>query len=178
VAAVTGERGTTLVELLVVTALLGTVAVLGAQLVIQSARLVDTVARSSRNPDLVLATEWLRRDLYEASWVVGGELGWTSDPLLVSRQGGGWVAVAVVGGELVRTAAPPGGLVPDSRVLLRGVTAWRWRLDDGVLVRVELEGLANPEAHRNLTGAASHRLERRTETLALALRGRPGGRAW
>ena len=68
--------------------------------------------------------------------------------------------------------------MPDTRVLLRGVIRWRWRVEDGSLVRLELTVLANPEAHRRLAETPFADVERRTERLALALRGRPGGRAW
>jgi hypothetical protein len=163
---------------MVAVAILGTVAVLSAQLVIRSTRLMDTVARSSRNPDLTIAAEWMRRDLYEATSVVGGAPGWSDRPLLVSGQNGGWIGLAAVDGRLVRTAAPPGGGPADTRVLLRGVIGWRWRMARPGTVEVELQALANPEAHRNLTGAASHRVERRVERLTMALRGEPGGRAW
>jgi prepilin-type N-terminal cleavage/methylation domain-containing protein len=172
------ERGLTLIELLVAVALLGSIAVVSAQLVIQSTKLMDTAARASRNPDLVIATEWVRRDLYEAVGMVGGSTGWTSDPMVAVVQHGGWVAFAVVDGELVRTNAPPGALPTDNRVVLRGVTGWRWRVDDGIAVRVELEAFANPDTHHNLTGAARFRVERRKETLVLSLRGKPGGAAW
>ena len=173
-----GQRGVTLVELMVAIALLGGVAVLTAQLVIQSTRLIDTAARASRNPDLVIATEWVRRDLYEAVGVVGGTLGWTDTPLVAVAQHGGWVAYAMVDGSLVRTNALPGGLPTDTRVLLRGVIGWRWRVDDGTAVRLELKAFANPDAHTNLTGAASYRVDRRTEKLTLSLRGKPGGASW
>lgn len=171
------QCGATLVELLVALALLGSVAVLSAQLVIQSTKLMDTVARASRNPDLVLAAEWIRRDLYGAVTVVGQDLGWTDGPLVVVTQGGGWIALAPFDGQLVRSNAPPGSL-PDNRIILRGVVGWRWRVNDGAAVEIELEAYANPDAHENLTGAASHLLDRQTVRLTLALRGRPGGRAW
>lgn len=176
-AAVKNQRGATLVELLVALALLGTVAVLSAQLVIQSTKLMDTVARASRNPDLVIAGEWIRRDLYEAVTVVGENLGWTGGPLVIVSQSGGWVVIAAFDGQLVRTNAPPGSS-PDNRIVLRGVVGWRWRVIDGGAVEIELQAYANPDAHENLTGAASHRVERQTERLTLALRGKPGGRAW
>jgi len=172
------QRGVTLIELMVAIALLGSVAVLTAQLVIQSTRLIDTAARASRNPDLVIATEWVRRDLYEAVGVVGGTTGWTDTALVAVAQHGGWVAYAMVDGTLVRTNAPPGGLATDTRVLLRGVIGWRWRVDDGTAVRLELKAFANPDAHENLTGSASYRIDRRTEKLTLSLRGRPGGARW
>lgn len=172
------QRGVSLVELLVALALLGTVAVLSAQLVIQSTKLMDTSARASRNPDLVIATEWIRRDLYEAVSVVGGTMGWSGDPMVAMNQNGGWVAHAVVEGRLVRTNAPPGGVPTDSRVIMNGVVGWRWRVDDGRAIRVDLKTLVNPHAHENLTGTAANRLERRTERLIMALRGRPGGAAW
>jgi prepilin-type N-terminal cleavage/methylation domain-containing protein len=176
-AAVKNQHGATLVELLVALALLGTVAVLSAQLVIQSTKLMDTVARAARNPDLVLAGEWIRRDLYGAVAVVGEDLGWTHSPLIVVSQSGGWVVIAAFEGQLVRTNSPP-GLPPDIRILLRGVVGWRWRvIGDGAVV-IELQAFANPDAHENLTGAAGHRLTRQIERLTLALRGKPAGRAW
>ena len=177
-ATVRRQSGVTLVELLVALALLSTIAVLSAQLVISSAKLMDTTARASRNPDLVIATEWIRRDLYEARSVVGDNLGWSDGPLVAVTQNGGWLVLAPFEGTLVRTNAPPGGVPPDNRVILRGVVGWRWRANDGTSVQIELQAFANPYAHQNLTGAASYRLERRTERLAFALRGKPGGGAW
>ncbi len=172
------DRGATLIELLVALALLSSIAVLSAQLVIQSTKLIDTTARASRNPNLVLATEWIRRDVYEAVSVVGENLGWTEGPLVLVLQNGGWVALSPFEGQLLRTNKPPGGLLPDNRVLLRGVVGWRWRVTEGGAVQIVLEGYANPHAHQNLTGAKSFQLERRTERLTLALRGRPGRAAW
>ncbi len=173
-----GQRGTTLVELLAALALLGTIAVLTAQLVIQSTRLMHTTAEATRNPDLVLAGEWLRRDLYEATAVVGGTMGWTDGPLVLIGQHGGWVAFAVVDGTLVRTGAPPGAVPTDGRVVLRGVEGWRWRLDGGGLVRIELGADLNPSAHRDPTGSGTVGPERRTDRLGFALRGTSGGRSW
>jgi len=172
------QRGATLVELLVALALLSTVAVVTAQLVIQSTRLMDTAARASRNPDLVLAMEWLRRDLYEARAVPGPGEVWRGEPLVVTAQHGGWIAYAVVEGRLLRTDGTPGSTPTETRALLSGVTGWRWRYDDGAAVRIELKTYANPHAHQNLAGNRSHRLERVTENLTFALRGRPGGAAW
>jgi prepilin-type N-terminal cleavage/methylation domain-containing protein len=177
VAAVKRQHGATLIELLVALALLGTVAVLSAQLVIQATKLMNTVARASRNPDLMIAAEWIRRDLYGAVAVIGTNLGWTDGPLVAMTQSGGWIALAPIDGELVRTDAPPASL-PDNRVILRGVVGWRWRVIDGATAVIELEAFANPDAHENLTGAADYRLDRQTVRLTLALRGRPGGRAW
>lgn len=172
------ERGATLIELLVSLALLSSIAVLSAQLVIQSTKLIDTTARASRNPDLVIASEWIRRDVYEAVSVVGEDLGWTDGPLVFVLQNGGWVALSPFEGRLLRTSKPPGSLLPDNRVLLRGVVGWRWRVTEGGAVQIALEAYANPHAHQNLTGARSFQLERRTERLTLALRGRPGRGAW
>jgi len=164
--------------LLVALALLSSVAVLSAQLVIQSTKLIDTSARASRNPDLIIATEWIRRDVYEAVSVVGENLGWTEGPLVLVLQNGGWVALSPFEGRLLRTNKPPGGLLPDNRVLLRGVVGWRWRVTDGRAIQIAIEAYANPHAHQNLTGAKSFQLERRSERLTLALRGRPGRAAW
>jgi len=172
------DRGATLVELLVALALLSSIAVLSAQLVIQSTKLIDTTARASRNPNLVIATEWIRRDVYEAVSVVGEDLGWTEGPLVFVLQNGGWVALSPFEGDLLRTDKPPGGLLPANRVLLRGVVGWRWRVTGEGAIQIVLEAHANPHAYQNLTGVKSFQLERRTERLTLALRGRPGRAAW
>jgi len=177
VAAVKRQHGATLIELMVALALLGTVAVLTAQLVIQSTKLMNTVARASRNPDLMIAAEWIRRDLYGAVAVVGMDLGWSDGPLVAMTQSGGWIALAPFDNQLVRTDAPPASL-PGNRIILRGVVEWRWRVIDGATIEIVLQAFANPDAHENLTGAADHRLDRQTVRLTLALRGRPGGRAW
>ena len=126
-AAVNTQRGVTLIELLVAVALLGSIAVLSAQLVIQSTKLMDTTARASRNPDLVLATEWIRRDLYEARMVMGVDLGWSDGPLVMATQNGGWLALAAFEGKLERINVQPGSLIPEDRVILQGVVNWRWR---------------------------------------------------
>jgi type II secretory pathway pseudopilin PulG len=172
------EGGTSLIELLVALALLGVVAVLSAQLVIQSTKLIDTVAAASRNPDQVLATEWIRRDLYEAVSVSGDLVGWSDGPLMIGLQNGRRVSLAVVEGGLVRTQVPPGTDSVDTRIILRGLVGWRWRVDDNGVVEIELATLVNPEAHQGLAAGRERRAERRTDRLVLALRGRPGGRAW
>ena len=173
-----GSGGFSLVELLVAVALLGVIAVLSAQLVIQSTRLMDTSARASRNPDLVLTGEWIRRDLYEAVGVIGGVDGWTREPLIAVAQDGGRVSFGAVEGVVIRSLAMPGTSMPDQRAILHGVTSWRWRVDDNRLVRVEIGALANPHAHRGLTGSARLAAERRIERVAFALRGQPGGASW
>jgi prepilin-type N-terminal cleavage/methylation domain-containing protein len=172
------QRGMTLLELLVAIALLSVVAVLSAQLVIQSTKLIDSTARATRNPDLLIAGQWLRRDLYEAVSVIGVGEGWNDQPLVLVAQSGSWTAFAAVDGELVRTGAQPGTSPSDTRVLLRGLLGWRWRVDDNAAITVEFTSFANPEAYHNLTGRESFQLQRRTERMTFALRGVPGGRAW
>lgn len=172
------ERGATLVELMVSLALLSSIAVLSAQMVIQSTKLMGTTARATRNPDLIIATEWIRRDFYEAASVMGSTLGWNDGPLVVMAQNGGWTAMAVVEGNLVRSHAPPGTSTPDNRIILNGLASWRWRVNGTTSVEIELNALVNPQAYQNLTGAATYRVDRHTERLTLALRAKPGGATW
>ena len=105
-------------------------------------------------------------------------LGWSEGPMIIHAQSGGMVAIAAIEGQLVRTHAPPGGVATDTRVILRGVVGWRWNVSDEGVVDIELATLNNPEAHENLGAENVYHVERRTEKLVLALRGRPGGRAW
>jgi len=170
--------GATLVELLVAISVLGVIAVLSAQLVIQATKLMNTAARASLNPELVLAGEWLRRDVYRTVAVPGIDLTWFETPLVLTIQGGGTVSFGPSHGELVRTELPPGGGALDRRAIVGGVVGWRWRVDDGRVLEIEISSYANPHAHRNLAGRMTVHEERQTERLVLALRGRPGGRAW
>ena len=170
------HRGTTLVELLIVLALLSLVVLVAADLVTHSLRLVGAVGRSVRNPLTVQVNERLRRDVQEAARLLTADAMWNDGPLELRSRSGGLVKLSVVGGDLVRRTVGPGGA--DERVLLRGVTSWWWRTPASGVVDINYGLLvaAPPERHAALEVGSER--ERRIENLRFAVRGAGGGLWW
>ena len=77
----TPERGTTLVELLVVLALVGIMVVAAALLITHSIGLLGAAGRAVRNPDMVHVNERIRRDIQEAEGLAAVEMIWSDHPL-------------------------------------------------------------------------------------------------
>jgi prepilin-type N-terminal cleavage/methylation domain-containing protein len=67
---VTPQRGTSLVELLVVLALLSVMVLVAAQLVVHSMQLLGATGRAVGNPLVVHVTSRLRHDVQEAAMVM------------------------------------------------------------------------------------------------------------
>ncbi len=107
-AALSNSRGTTLVELLVVLALLSIMVVVTADLVVHSITLLGATGRSVRNPILVHVTNRLRNDVQEAAAVAIPDTLWSEDPLVLSTRAGGLVRIGVEDGNLVRRNVAPG----------------------------------------------------------------------
>ncbi|MCJ7753319.1 MAG: prepilin-type N-terminal cleavage/methylation domain-containing protein, partial [Thermoanaerobaculales bacterium] len=98
----TSRHGTTLVELLVVLALVGIMVVAGAQLITHSIRLLGATGRAIRNPVMVHVNERIRRDVQEAAGLTAVELIWSEAPLEIRTLTGSIVRYWVVDGNLVR----------------------------------------------------------------------------
>jgi len=171
------QGGTTLVELLVVLALLSLMVLVAADLIVHSIKLLGAVGRAARNPLVVQVNERLRRDVQGAAWLLGGEEIWSEQPLVLRGQEGGRLRLALVNDELVRTSEAAGGGAAAEQVLLRGVTAWWWRSPSPGVVDISYTHLAAPPPESNASREPGFELERRTETLRLAIRG-GGGWRW
>jgi prepilin-type N-terminal cleavage/methylation domain-containing protein len=178
VAALKYSRGTSLVELLVVLALLGIMVLVAADLVIHSVQLLGAVGRSVRNPILVHVVNRLRNDVQEAAGVMNPDTTWSEDQLVLTTRAGGLVRIAVEDGNLVRwTVAPVSGVV-EERLLLRGVTSWWWRSPVPGVVDLNIGYLVNPAPERRVSRDPGYGLERRKENLRFAIRGSGGGTRW
>ncbi len=172
------ERGTTLVELLVVLALLAAMVLLASELVVQSMRLLGTVGRSMRNPLVVHVTGRIRNDVQGALAVVKPVEEWEDGPLVLRTRDNRLLELDAAGGILVRRTTTLDELVIEERVLLRGVTAWWWRCPEKAVVDLRIAYLVNPGSERALTPAVGYGGERQTERLRFALRGAGGGARW
>jgi len=175
---VKAARGTSLVELLVVLALLSLMMLAAAQLVIHSIQLLGATGRSVRNPILVHVTNRLRNDVQEAAGVTAVEDIWTEDPLELTTRAGGFVRIGVEKGNLVRRAVAPGSGDIEERVLLRGVVSWWWRSPAPGVVDLNIGYLVNPETEHHSAREVGWTRERRKENLRFAIRGSGGGSNW
>jgi len=172
------SHGTSLVELLVVLALLSIMVLVAADLVVHSVRLLGATGRSVRNPILVHVTSRLRNDVQEAAAITNPDTMWSEDPLVLATRAGGLVHIAVEDGNLVRRNMAPGSGAVKERVLLRGVTSWWWRSPVPGVVDLNIGYLINPSPERSVSRDPGYGLERRKENLRFAIRGSGGGTHW
>ena len=172
------HRGTSLVELLVVLALLSVMVLVGAQLVVHSMELLGATGRAVSNPLVVHVTSRLRHDVQEAAALQRHETVWSEEPLVLIKHDGTFVSIAREDGNLVRTQMAGLGAPPERRVILRGVTAWWWRNPVAGVVDLNITYLVNPAPERQASREVGYGLERRQENLRFAIRGGGGGTRW
>jgi hypothetical protein len=173
-----GVCGTSLVELLVVLALLSMMVLVAADLVVHSMELLGATGRTVRNPLVVHVTSRLRHDVQEAAALQREEWVWSEDPLVLVNQDGTLVSIGLEDGNLVREKADGSGGPPDRRVILRGVTSWWWRTPVADVVDLNITYLVNPAPERQVSRDVGYGLERRQENLRFAIRGGGGGTRW
>jgi prepilin-type N-terminal cleavage/methylation domain-containing protein len=178
VAAVTSRRGTTLVELLVVLALISIMVVAAAQLITHAIGLVGAAGRAVRNPVMVHVNERIRRDVQEAAGLTTIETTWTEDPLEIRTHEATVIRYSVVDGGLVRTVIAAGGGLVEERVLLRGVTSWWWRSTAPSVVDINIGHLVHPPPESISSRVVGYGQERRIENLRFANRGGWGRAQW
>jgi hypothetical protein len=172
------EEGTSLVELLVVLALLTSMVLVASELVAQSMRLLGTVGRSVRNPLVVHVTGRLRNDVQAAFAVVEPDEPWSDSPLVLRTRDNRLLEFDVVDRILVRRTTTLDELLIEERALLRGVTSWWWRSPHPGVVDLRFAYLVNPGSEHAFNPASRYAGERRTETLRFAIRGAGGGARW
>jgi prepilin-type N-terminal cleavage/methylation domain-containing protein len=178
VAAVNSRQGTTLVELLVVLALVSIMVVAGAQLITHSVRLLGAAGRAVRNPVMVYVNERIRRDLQEAAGLTAVETVWSENPLEIRTRTGSIVRYSLFDGNLVREVVSPAGGSVDGRVLLRGATSWWWRSPAPSVVDINIGRLVHPPPESISSRVIGSKQERRIENLRFAIRGGWGGAQW
>ena len=172
------HQGTTLVELLVVVALVGIMVIASAQLITHSIGLLGATGRAVRNPVMVHVNERVRRDLQEAAGLEAVEMIWSEDPLVIRTRAGGIVRYSVVEGSLVREVVSAAGETDDERVVLRGVTSWWWRSTAPSVVDINIGHLIHLPPEYQASRVVGYERERRTENLRFATRGGWGGAQW
>lgn len=134
------QAGFTLLEAVVSLFLVAIVMALAAGLIGDARRMVNASGRDATDPMPRYAIVTLHHDLAAARTVSTPLLPgfWVSDPLEIYSAEPGLARIHRSGDELIRTRLDPSGAVIHRRILLRGVTGWRWRKIGSNLVDVEL----------------------------------------
>jgi len=171
-------RGFTLLEALVVLALVSIVMLAAAGLIVQSLRLLEATGRSLRDVSFTTASVHLRREVHSAAGLRDANPLWSSTPLELRSHGGGWVRIEPNAGRLERVEVSASGLEVGRRVLLQRLRRFRWRAAAGSLVELEVTLSVHRDPwHAALSptpGVDASEAER-VERLLLAVRGR---RSW
>lgn len=174
-----GQRGTSLVELMVVLALLAAMVLVASELVAQSLRLQGAVGRSIRNPLLAHVTGRLRVDIQGSLGVLDEDTIWRDDPLVLRTRDHRLLHYLEADGALVRRTTDLDERLIEERTLMRGLTAWWWRSPVEGVVDLRFGYLVNPFSEHAVARAVGSARERRTESLRFAVRGSwEGGPGW
>ena len=172
------SSGTTLVELLVVLALVSIMVVVAAELLGHSIGLLGATGRAVRNPLIVHVNDRIRRDIQEAAGIQAIETIWSEDPLEIRSRSNAIIRYEVVDGHLVRSSISPATGARDERVLLRGVTSWWWRSTAPAVVDINIGHLIHLPPEYQASRTVGYERERRIENLRFAMRGGWGGARW
>jgi len=172
------SRGTTLVELLVVLALLSIMVIIAAELVTHSIRLLGATGRAVRNPMMVHVVGRLRNDVQTAVGLPIEEPIWSDGPLELRTHNSQLIRIALVDGNLMRKSVSLAGGGSEERALLRGVTSWWWRSPSPGVVDINIGYLVNPAPERRASREVGAERERRQENLRFAIRSAGGGQRW
>jgi prepilin-type N-terminal cleavage/methylation domain-containing protein len=173
-AAARGERGFSLLELLVVMVLLSFTLAVGIGLLAESQRLFAGASRGAAETDETWALRRLKSDLRSLAPVGGGGL-WSPGPLVLVAGPEEAVAWAVEGDRLVRARVASGAEAVSTPLLARLVD-WRWRRLGAGFVEVEITRRVTPRplAFRLLGPRWKERDERlETYRVAIAQRSSP-----
>ena len=171
----THNRGFTVLEMLVALVLTSVVVLAAAQLVAESAQVIDGAGRTMRSPSFTLAMATLRRDVQGAAGAGPSSAhGWSEGALELISWDGHRVRIFVEGDAIVRQTVDESGRSTGRRVLVRGVSAWWWRSPDPWTIDLRMTATVIPDPIPARQPVAL----RRTETRRFAMRGSPGGRSW
>lgn len=180
------QSGFTLLEMVVVLAVVGVSLLLAAALLQEARALIQAAGAELTSPINGLATDRLRADLQEAAAVLSPPPpsldGWTGEPLLLEAGGEGGLAIAYQreGRELVRRLLRDDGSEAVREVWLRDLARWRWRASAPNLVEIDLAYHRVPPASRQRLdgGPGKPAPELAVARLLATLRGGGRGRGW
>jgi prepilin-type N-terminal cleavage/methylation domain-containing protein len=171
------QRGFTLIELVVSTAILMLVMLIALQMLAEAGRLFSSAQVELTEPSVRLATQWLRRDIQGASAL--GRLAFlaTSGPLELRGHQEGTIRYERVGANLDRVTVAVDGREIGRRTVLRGVSGWQWRALNSGLVEVEIVYQRRAHTQSRRPGGSPSSFEVLSERRWFALRGRQR-RSW
>lgn len=172
-------RGFSLIEMLVVTALVLTALLLAAGLFQEAGRILKGAEGELAKPLTGLTVDRLRQDLQASSGLLLPTSGWSSGPLFL-RRGDDTVIYAQDGGELVRGVLDEDGEIRGREAWIRTLLSWRWQVTGWNLVEVEIVYGTPADLSRWRLDEAPTRPAPgvKRESLLLTLRGRGKASGW
>ncbi len=132
-----GCGGFTLLEAVVSTLIVSVALLLASGLLRTAAEAHALAASRATDPLPDLAVRQIAADLRTAGGALGGEVLWSRDPLVLTGHPAGRVELYLEGRELRRRVGS--GESATERVLLMGVSTWRWRLPHQGLAAIEVD---------------------------------------
>lgn len=173
-----GERGFTVIEMLVALALVLLGLVLAVQMLLESRQLFLDAERRAQDPVVTVAVAQLRKDLEEASGAQPSAPIWSSGVMALEGLPAGTVVYERRGSDLVRAVRAADGTEKSARTLLRPVASWRWRSTQADLVDVEIEYVIHDPVPRLRTSPEAPKVKTKSLALRVALRGVVRSRRW
>jgi prepilin-type N-terminal cleavage/methylation domain-containing protein len=179
---VRGQRGFTVLEMLVTLVLVGFGLALAAQLLMETSQMMVDSAAEQVETALPLARARLRADIQasQTAQVVPGPSGGVAELWLLGNSAGP-MRYRKIGQELVREVASAAGAWDRQTIVLRKVRSWSVLPSPGGLVRIEIHLLRRTVRRSPLPNAPGTRgptEEERVETLAAAPRAGGLGLGW
>jgi prepilin-type N-terminal cleavage/methylation domain-containing protein len=165
-----GQRGFSVLELVVAMAVMLFALLLACDLLDESGRLLHHSMRRARDPLPLLASELLRNDLRAA--LPQREEDWTSGPLALEVPGEGLVVWHRRGEQLWRSSGAVG------RPRVGRVEGWRWRALPRGAVEVHIELAASGTWLAHSRAGLPRRDAARPEVLRILVAGRGGQDGW
>jgi len=165
------NSGFSLVELVVSLALISIVFLAALPLITDSVRAFELAGKNLRNPELVLFTAWLRRDIHSAATVAVDPKG--KERLDITMFGGTLISYRVEKNRLFRLRFSPSGTLLNRHLVMSRLDGLHWTLfHDLVLVVIKFPVHTDPLRAR-LNGKQT---DHRSASFCFGLRGR--GASW
>ena len=134
------QAGFTVLELIISFAILLIAMMIAGRLLLEAQARMSHSARQALEPVAAIALKQIRADIRSSTEVPAYGSAWNWEPLILLGHPNGTVSYKKLGDDLVRIVSRGSVTEPASRIILRSVSVWRWRLNpEAPLPLVDIE---------------------------------------